>query len=52
MFESNYPADRQQVDYVVLWNGFKKLAAGTSAAEKADLFSNTARRVYTLPESR
>lgn len=48
MFESNYPADRQQVDYTVLWNGFKRLAAGASADEKAALFSDTARRVYAL----
>jgi predicted TIM-barrel fold metal-dependent hydrolase len=48
MFESNYPADRQQVDYVVLWNGFKRLAAGAGTAEKEALFSATARRIYSL----
>jgi predicted TIM-barrel fold metal-dependent hydrolase len=48
MFESNYPADRQQVDYTILWNGFKRLAAGASADEKAALFMNTAQRVYSL----
>lgn len=50
MFESNYPADRQQVDYVVLWNGFKRLAAGAAAEEKRALFSDTARRTYSLPD--
>lgn len=51
MFESNYPADRQQVDYVILWNGFKRLAAGASADEKNDLFNATARRVYALGDA-
>jgi len=50
MFESNYPADRQQVDYVILWNGFKRLAAGATVDEKRALFSDTARRIYSLPE--
>jgi predicted TIM-barrel fold metal-dependent hydrolase len=33
----------------VLWNAFKLMAAGASAAEKTALFSGTARRVYRLP---
>ncbi len=48
MFESNYPADRQQVDYTVLWNAFKRISAGASADEKASLFSETARQAYSL----
>ena len=48
MFESNFPVDRQSCSYAVLWNAFKKLAAGYSAAEKADLFHDTAARVYRL----
>ena len=48
MFESNYPCDRQQVDYVILWNAFKRLSARLSADEKTDLFSKTASRVYSL----
>ncbi len=48
MFESNFPVDRQSCSYAVLWNAFKKLAAGFSAAEKADLFHDTAARVYRL----
>jgi predicted TIM-barrel fold metal-dependent hydrolase len=36
------------VAYATLWNAFKRIAAGASAAEKADLFSGTARRVYRL----
>jgi predicted TIM-barrel fold metal-dependent hydrolase len=32
----------------VLWNAFKVMAAGASAAEKSALFSGTARKVYRL----
>lgn len=48
MFESNFPVDKQSVSYAVLWNAFKKLASGFSAAEKADLFHDTAARAYRL----
>ena len=48
MFESNFPVDRFSLSYPVLWNGFKKIAAEYSAAEKAAMFSETARRVYRL----
>jgi predicted TIM-barrel fold metal-dependent hydrolase len=51
MFESNFPVDKLSCSYAVLWNSFKKIAAGFSAEEKADLFSETARRVYRLPET-
>jgi L-fuconolactonase len=49
MFESNFPVDKVYSGYGILWNAFKKLAAGYSAGEKADLFFNTAKRVYRLP---
>ncbi len=48
MFESNFPVDKQSCSYPVLWNAFKKLASGFSAAEKADLFHDTAARAYRL----
>jgi len=48
MFESNFPVDKGMVSYPVLWNAFKRLAAGCSAAEKQALFSGTAARVYKL----
>ncbi len=48
MFESNFPVDQLSCSYAVLWNGFKRLAAGCSASEKADLFAGTAARVYGL----
>jgi predicted TIM-barrel fold metal-dependent hydrolase len=48
MFESNFPVDIGSCDYATLWNAFKRLAAGYSADEKADLFAGTARRFYRL----
>ena len=48
MFESNFPVDKITSGYGVLWNAFKRLAAGCSAAEKTALFSGTAARVYRL----
>jgi predicted TIM-barrel fold metal-dependent hydrolase len=48
MFESNFPVDKASCSYTVLWNAFKRLASGCSAAEKALLFHDTAARVYRL----
>jgi len=48
MFESNFPPDGVTSSYAVLWNAFKRLAAGYSADEKIKLFSGTAKRVYRL----
>jgi L-fuconolactonase len=48
MFESNYPVDRWGASYPVLWNAFKRLAAGASEAEKRALFAGTAARIYGL----
>ena len=48
MFESNFPVDKGMCSYPVLWNAFKRLAAGASASERTALFSGTAARVYRL----
>ena len=48
MFESNFPVDKGACSYPVLFNAFKRLASGASAAEKADLFAGTAARFYRL----
>jgi predicted TIM-barrel fold metal-dependent hydrolase len=48
MFESNFPVDKGSGSYHVFWNAFKRIAAGFSAAEKAALFSDSARRFYRL----
>ena len=34
MFESNFPPDKQSCGYTELWNAFKRITAGASAAEK------------------
>jgi predicted TIM-barrel fold metal-dependent hydrolase len=48
MFESNFPVDKGSYGYGVFWNACKRLAAGMSASEKADLFCRTASRFYRL----
>jgi len=49
MFESNFPVDKGMCSYPVLWNAFKRLAAGYSDDEKAALFYRTAQQFYRLP---
>ena len=46
--ESNFPVDKAGHAYAVGWNAMKRLAAGASAEEKADLFWRTAARAYRL----
>ena len=48
MFESNFPVDMGSCSYSTLWNAFKHIAKGASAAEKTALFSGTATKVYRL----
>jgi len=48
MFESNFPVDKASCSYAVLWNSFKRLTAGFSAAERAALFHDTSARFYGL----
>jgi L-fuconolactonase len=48
MFESNFPVDMGACSYATLWNAFKRIAAGASAEEKAQLFAGAATRVYRL----
>lgn len=49
MFESNFPVDRMCVDYPVVWEAFGRIADRFDEAEQADLFAQTARRIYRLP---
>ena len=51
MFESNFPPDRASVDYPILWNAFKRVAQGYSAAEKHGLFFGAAAKAYQLKVS-
>src|SRR5262245_22613344 len=48
MFESNFPVDKVSYSYNVLYNAFKRLSQGYSAAERAALFHDTAALVYPL----
>ncbi len=48
MFESNFPVDKGTCSYQVLWNAFKRIAAGFSADEKTALFSGAASKAYRL----
>jgi predicted TIM-barrel fold metal-dependent hydrolase len=50
MFESNFPVDKGGYAYGVGWNAMKRIAAGASAEEKADLFWRSAARFYRLPD--
>jgi predicted TIM-barrel fold metal-dependent hydrolase len=48
MFESNFPPDKQSGGYTELWNAFKHITRGASAAEKRALYGATAARVYRI----
>ena len=49
MFESNFPVQKRWSSFAVTWNGFKRIASGASASEKAALFAGTAARIYGVP---
>jgi predicted TIM-barrel fold metal-dependent hydrolase len=51
LFESNFPPDRASCSYVVLWNAFKRMAAGYDASERAQLFRGSALDTYGLAGS-
>ncbi len=48
MFESNFPVDKVAYSYNVMYNAFKRLSKGYSAAERAAMFHDTAARVYRI----
>ena len=48
MFESNFPPDKGQCSYQVIFNAFKRIAAPYSETEKTALFSGTAKDFYRL----
>ncbi len=50
MLESNFPVDKFSTGYAVLWNAFKRMTRGCSAAEKAVLYKDTAARAYRLTD--
>jgi predicted TIM-barrel fold metal-dependent hydrolase len=48
MFESNFPVDKVSYSYNVMYNAFKRLSKGYSAAERAAMFHDNAARVYRV----
>ncbi len=48
MFESNFPPDKSQCSYQVIWNALKRIAARYSDAEKNRMFEGTAAEVYKV----
>ena len=48
MFESNFPPDKGQCSYQVIFNAFKRIAAQYTEAEKTALFFRTATDFYRL----
>ena len=48
MFESNFPVDKVAYSYIVMYNAFKRLSRGYSAAERAAMLHDTAVRVYRI----
>ena len=51
MFESNFPFDKVSFSHHVLFNAFKRVAKGYSAAERAALFHDTAARAYRISQA-
>jgi len=50
MCESNFPPEKMQHSYVVLWNTFKRITAQYSKSERASLLRETAAKAYRLPQ--
>jgi predicted TIM-barrel fold metal-dependent hydrolase len=48
MFESDFPPDKGQCSYQVIFNAFMRIAAPCGEAEKTALFSQTAADFYRL----
>ena len=48
MFESNFPPDKVSYSYNILFNAFKLLSKQYSDKERADLFHDTATRIYKI----
>jgi predicted TIM-barrel fold metal-dependent hydrolase len=48
MMESNCPPDLFSAPYVVIWNAYKKIAAGYTPEEKLQIFKGTANEFYSL----
>lgn len=51
MFESNFPVDKGQFSYGVMFNAFKRMAMGYSPSERDDLFWRSAARCYGIDDT-
>ncbi|WP_181360583.1 amidohydrolase [Variovorax sp. WS11] len=51
MFGSNFPVDKGSYSYGIGLNALKRLVAGASARERADIFCRTAKTFYRLPDA-
>jgi predicted TIM-barrel fold metal-dependent hydrolase len=52
MIGSNFPVDRQCASYPILWNAYKHATRHYAHHERRALFSDTAKRIYRLGETR
>lgn len=48
MMASNFPPDGRSTGFVPLWNAYKRILSGYSAAETSALFAHNAARIYRL----
>lgn len=48
LFASNFPVDKAVCSYRVLWNTFKKIAAGYNDGERRSMFAGNARALYRI----
>jgi predicted TIM-barrel fold metal-dependent hydrolase len=51
MFGSNFPVDKGSYSYAIGLNAIKRIIAGTSATEKADILWRSATRFYRLTDT-
>jgi predicted TIM-barrel fold metal-dependent hydrolase len=49
MFASNFPVDKQYSSFVAVWSAFDAITVDFSAAERAGLFRENARKYYRIP---
>jgi L-fuconolactonase len=52
MFESNFPVDKASASFRTLWNAFKRLAAGHTAADRHAMLCGAAVQFYKITPAR
>lgn len=48
MFESNFPVDKGECSFHVLWNAYKQMTSGATRREREELVAGSARDFYRL----